>query len=276
VTGPDERTRFLASVAARALVQRVAAALARDGIEVLVLKGALLQALVYDDATARAVSDVDLLVRPGEFERATDRLKAEGFSLRFTEDGDRERVFTAPGGGLSLDLHQALFRAGHFRLSPEAVWARARADERLFGVRVHLPDPADLYAHLVGHAATHFLIRHELHHPEDLGLVATRLALDPVHLARRLEEAGLARAAAWLLPMVIEATGDPSSLAVLAALPRDLLARPLARLVRAIVPKLPVTEGLGLIPPNVLHRSWREASRALVHGARRRIARRFR
>ena len=244
------RERATQALAVRELVRRLATLLAAAGIEAVLLKGALLQQAVYDDPAERPVNDLDLLVGAADF----------------------ERVFRVPGSRFVVDLHRELFFPGQFRLRGREVIARARQDTKLFDAPLLVPDPYDLYAHLFGHFVLAWLTTRELHHPRDFERVARRFQLEARRCAETLARCGMARAAHYALPLL----GDPFSLEVLQALPPDPLATPLARLVRAIVPRLPANRGVGLLAPKLLHRSPSSAARAIAGGAYRRVRRRLR
>jgi hypothetical protein len=89
------------------------------------------------------------------------------------------------------------------------LFARGQRDRTLFEAEVVLPDPRDLYAHLLLHLTLNWLARGTLHHPEDLEALPAALSLAPGALAGHLKQVGLAVHAALMLPLVQEATeGD--------------------------------------------------------------------
>jgi hypothetical protein len=267
----EERDRFAAAELAGEWVRRAAEAFAPEGIRVMPLKGVLLQKLVYREPARRALSDVDLLVPEPGYERATAALHALGF--RVVRETERERELRDPRGGPPIDLHRALFSPGQFRMPASDLFARARRDNALFSAPVWVPDPHDLYAHLVGHLALTFLFVHRVHHPEDLGAVADRFGLDPIACAAHLRRCGIARAARYALALADEASPDAFARKVAAALGEDLPGELLARGVLAVVPQLRPFSTLGLLPRHVLHRTPASAARALARALERRVKR---
>lgn len=137
------------------------AALEGAGVDGLLLKGAALAVTVYGSFTRRPMSDLDVLVRPGEAERAVPALLAAGWSP--VEAQGLEEFYRghhhlpaledARGTGVQLELHTALFFEGHpFRFSPEDIWARAeRIDVR--GLPAFVPSIHDQLLHLCLHFA---------------------------------------------------------------------------------------------------------------------------
>jgi hypothetical protein len=109
------------------------------GVEPILLKGMALRALVGERAADRMMSDIDLLVRPAEFEKALDRLERAGFNIaedkrflarhpvvalgRFKDAGGIDLHQHPPGGVIVSDIHSRCARA------------------TFFGARVRIPPP---------------------------------------------------------------------------------------------------------------------------------------
>ncbi|MFZ0662604.1 MAG: nucleotidyltransferase family protein [Acidobacteriaceae bacterium] len=58
---------------------RVTDELGKAGLSVAAMKGAVIAQMAYDDFTLREFSDIDLLVRPGDFSRAVDLIARLGY-----------------------------------------------------------------------------------------------------------------------------------------------------------------------------------------------------
>ena len=87
-------------------------ALSDAGIEVRVLKGLATGPLDYPEDAVRHTGDVDLLVRPTDFTRACDVLRALAETENKPDQPTEllvESTFTT-SGGVELDLHHRLFR----------------------------------------------------------------------------------------------------------------------------------------------------------------------
>ena len=166
------------------------------------LKGALLQRWVYGSRAFRALSDVDVLVPPARFDDARAALRAAGFTVEREEQGGWEVALRRPEGLLEIDLHRRLSSTTRSGLWADDLFARGRRDATLFQADVVLPDPRDLYAHLLLHLTLNWLARGSLHHPEDLEVVPAALGLTPVAVARHLAQVGLDLHAALMLPHV--------------------------------------------------------------------------
>jgi hypothetical protein len=143
------------------------AALAAAGIEVMVLKGAGRAVLELADLRGRYASDVDVLVRPQDYERAVEVLLAAGWDYL---TGAPHRVSETAGLNLmrgkhgQVDIHQY----PHHQLAasdykPDALWARATRHPFL-GYTVALPSATDrlliALAHggISGHANSDWLV----------------------------------------------------------------------------------------------------------------------
>jgi hypothetical protein len=149
---------------ARQLRLAVAALRAAD-IDVLPLKGPVLAVTAYGDAGQRGVSrDLDLVVRPRDFERAVSCLCALGYVRHEgAADPDLERVrwqreahlLPATLPAVMIELHTALFdEADAARLPLEDVFARSRL-QTIFGVPMRVMAAEDQVLYLCCHGARH-------------------------------------------------------------------------------------------------------------------------
>jgi hypothetical protein len=262
--------RALASLAfGREVVRRAAMALEPASIPVLVLKGAWLQACVYGTDEPRVITDVDLLVPEAAFASALDRLQRAGWRR---ESFDlKAQSLSHPELPLAIDLHRRLFTRGAFNLPATAVFARARRDDAAFGVTVQLPDARDGFAHLLGHFVKSRFPCDDAVRLADFTAIARHCRLEPTDCAQHLHAAGLARAARYVLDHLASVDRDPFFQALLAALPRDPLAEPLARLARSIATRSRAEDTLGALPGFLLDRSLPAGATALVLRALERL-----
>jgi hypothetical protein len=241
------------------------------GIDVMPLKGVVLQRIAYDDPADRRLVDVDLAVRSRDFHRAYAALVAAGFTDAHEEPHVWEVALRRPGSPLCVDLHQHFTDAPRFRLSPDVMFARGHRDEALFGVPVIMPDDHDLYAHVFAHFAVTYVIGNRLHHPDDLRRLAAARKLDVAVCAARLDDAGLARFARALLPLLIEGESDAFAGAVLAALKPDPIGDAIARAARAVFAHAPAQATSRRVAGLLLNPTLGDATRALAEAATRRV-----
>jgi hypothetical protein len=103
---------------------------------------------------------------------------------------------------------------------------RGSTNTDLFGARVVLPCADDLFAHLLLHAALHFINLGELHRPQDFVAVADALSMDAGRCAKHLAAHGLLPHALVVLPMILKKDGGPFIQDLLNALMIGLGARP--------------------------------------------------
>ena len=200
---------FLTS-AGPALVKSVAEILGAQRIPVMPLKGVLLQRLVYRDKAYRPISDVDLLVPEARFVDAYRTLHSAGFSGSRWEIGAWQVTINNPHGPpLGIDLHRRLTRTSRSRLTPAGLFERGTPDTQLFGTTVVIPSAEDLFAHLLLHAALHWLNLGGLHHAQDFQAVADSLRLDVDVCAEHLRRQGLLAHALLMLPLIAQAIGSP-------------------------------------------------------------------
>jgi len=264
------RRRAATSLAASALVADVAGKLAGSGISVMPVKGALLQHWLYDDPTERPLTDVDLLVLRHDLERAVDLLESEGY-----------RSLARPGFGpvvlqspfvLALDLHPSLFDAARYRMRTEDLFARSTGDTHLYGVRVQLPSPLDVYAHLIGKFGSDHLDSRATGRLDEIARMAGRIGESPETVAQHLVRCGMRRVSRYVLPLVYQATSEPFAAQVHTSLPFDPIGRCIATIASWSLQDAPALSRAGALVAHLLNdslpRGARSGTRALLHRIR--------
>jgi len=112
----DLKSRFQINIARNFLfersLERILDRFDREGVELIVLKGGSIFASslsVFKDAFV--LFDLDLLVRPGDLQRATELLMSDGYSLTKRQSmGDSFKLsFLGADNFAQIDLHSALF-----------------------------------------------------------------------------------------------------------------------------------------------------------------------
>lgn len=143
----------------RSLTARVTSELAREGIEVLALKGAAILAGGVARPTPRTMSDIDLLVIRGSTEQAWNISRANGWTLldasRTPEMYERHHhlapLLDPDGVSIALELHRTLLPSVE-RLGVDvgALIARSRVVQ-VGEVPVRVPSVEDLLFHICLH-----------------------------------------------------------------------------------------------------------------------------
>jgi len=147
------------------VVQEVLQACQRQGMEVIVLKGAALAETVYPNRAVRPMGDIDFLVRPEMLEAVDDALTALGY--RFVGHGRPKAYWRAqyyeltfeppPAAPLAvpIEVHWALERASRsFRIDHDGLWQRA-IPATIAGIETHILAPEDQLLHLCIHLCKH-------------------------------------------------------------------------------------------------------------------------
>ncbi len=182
-----------------------------------------------------------------------------------------------PRAQLEVDVHRRLFSPGLYALDAEDLFSRGTLEPRLFDAVVVLPDPLDLYAHLVGNFAKGRHGAGDAPQLRDFSAVASRFGLSAGAVARHLEAHGLARAARYSLTHAAEA-GDPFAPKVLSRLRTDHVGSASAVAARQLTKRFGSGASVSLVAPHLVNRSLpRGAVSALVHvalGVRTRLAKR--
>lgn len=132
-------------------------ALDQQGVLMMLLKGAALNALYGEEHGIRLIGDVDILIRKADVARAATIL--EGLGWRPVGDTPRvssEYVSVAKGCGLvhpdggELDLHWHLFPGNSVTEREEPVWRHA-VQAPIAGVPTLAPGPTELLLHVCVH-----------------------------------------------------------------------------------------------------------------------------
>ncbi len=146
------------------VLARVAKQFNDAGVPIMALKGAALNLTLYTRADARPMTDIDLLIKPHDAERAArlleelgclrgESLVREDFFPRFHYEMNYTADAIFP---VRIDLHVRPFRPLRYaRLTPdEALWKRA--DKAPIGdTTVLIPSSEDMLIHLAVHSAVH-------------------------------------------------------------------------------------------------------------------------
>lgn len=244
--------RLAAALVARHELTQAIKVLNGIGVIPMPLKGVLLQHTVYSDPSDRPISDADLLVPTRRGEDALDALRAHGYVRE--PAGQSGVKTTAPNAKLAVDVHWRVFPPGLFDLRAAEMFARGRIDEQSFGGVVVVPDPLDVYAHLVGNFAKGRA--GQAHQPQlrDFSAVASRFGLAPRTVARHLERHGLSRAARYTLGYARD-EGDRFAGEVLRVLRRDVVGRASARVARRLTDRFGPDRPGSVPSPHLVNRT---------------------
>lgn len=185
---------------AHSLANRVIGACAEHGVVLMPLKGVLLLSRWPALRGRRDLVDVDFLVRSGDVEPVTFALASLGFEA--TVRSSAGCTFSSEAWPLSIDLHHDLFPHGLFRVSTDAVFARAEIDASLFDAPIARMSDEDVFAHLIGHFVKGRGAFHEDKSLDDIRWLLAQGLFDLERadvLGSHLRELGLRRAAGYVL-----------------------------------------------------------------------------
>ena len=136
----------------------------RGGVPVMLLKGAALITTVYQRPDLRPMSDVDLLIRPDDAERAAELLLREGCRPGFALLSDdffpkyyyeTEWIIPSPRP-VRLDVHARPFRPLRIsRTMPDDAFWKDPRRTRIGATDVWVPRLEFLFIHLAAHLAFH-------------------------------------------------------------------------------------------------------------------------
>ena len=202
-------------------------ALAQAGVETCAMKGPVLAARLYPPSTIRHCLDIDLLVRPDDFDRAMAALTGAGYTTETGVSATYRRLhahhlgFSRPATA-PIELHFRAFAGFGVVLAADVLFDRAEPFQLNGHLTVLAPSPEDDFLYLATHAAGHSFIR--LVWLYDLKLLVERYpSLDWDHIARRADTLGVATPVAYTTRLLHDWLGVPAG---------DLSARLLRRAVR--------------------------------------------
>lgn len=245
-------------------------ALETAGLQAMVLKGAALAEWFYGDIALRQMSDLDILIRREDLDRARRVLRDFGCTpprIRVGAEARQEEWYRGPPGAPILDVHVGLrgATAHGFRADEtDGVWQRA-VTVPLAGATALVPCPEDMLCHLCVHLSAVHALRPGVGHALDLAKVIDRagrafdwpLCLDTARRWRieRSVRIALELSHEWLgveLPSELSGPLDPEGQWVL-AMARHAALRP------DEPPTMPVPMlrfCLGGAPWRLLRRAW--------------------
>jgi hypothetical protein len=193
------RAQTLFTLSLTAELFRVLARFAELGLEVLLTKGPVLSARCYGDPGLRPYTDLDLVLRDADIERATETMIALGYDPKVSLKAIQARkipgeyVFSQRGTNLLVELHtERTFRYHPRPLSVEKLFQR-RARVRFDGRGVPALSTEDELILICIHGAKHFWERlmwiadvAALVSRQPVDWEATRLAVREVRAERML------------------------------------------------------------------------------------------
>ena len=141
---------------------KILGSFAQNDIEALVFKGPILAALAYGDLSMRAFTDLDILVRRADIDRAALLLVSDGYGLANGEARIDPAIFSVFASGFEarrgddyVDLHWRI-RQRRFPFFPddESLWTHSIWID-FEGSRVRTFAPSDMVMFLCAHASKH-------------------------------------------------------------------------------------------------------------------------
>lgn len=194
-----------------AMLGRVDIALRTAGLRGVVLKGPLFAERYYGRPSARATSDIDLLVTEDTLEAAADALVSVGYRI---SDDPREEWYRREHHhlhlenphALPLELHFHAYRGFGSTMRSDPLLARSRPAKDASLTALAVLEPADEVVYLAVHAAAHRFVR--LGWLYDLVLVVAAMSDADLHEARaRAHQTGYGRALAFAAELLREVFG---------------------------------------------------------------------
>lgn len=238
---------------------RILAALGREGLEPVVLKGGALRHVAYARPVERTMGDLDLLVPAHEVESVLEALAALGYASPYPDaapEGFREHHYHERVAlrGFEIEVHWGLTRPGaDLRLDADLVLRRARRVQPQGAAPLRVPSPEDNLLHAISQSEQGAV--HKLSRMVDLDRIVASSDLDWDYVQREAARAGLDGFLALTLRLAHLTLGTPAPRAVLEGRALSLLSR---RAVAAFDPVVHLMEPpqRAQVPRDNLIRFW--------------------
>ena len=135
---------------------RVLGKLEGAGVRAVPYKGPTLAVAAYGDVALRSFQDLDVIVRPNEFEPALDALQTSSYALVESAEGRFHATLKHEATGVLLELHRDVVRRERFPTGLElaAMW-ESLTEVGLLGQKVPSFAPEDTLLLLCLHGAKH-------------------------------------------------------------------------------------------------------------------------
>jgi hypothetical protein len=231
----------------------VLSAFRAEGIPAIVLKGAALAELLYEQRAFRPMADLDLMVRREHLHAAEAALVRLQFKPRreffsdpegFEEHSYQQVPFEHRESQVTVELHWNLAApADGVSLDPGEFWQRARP-ACLAGVEAYILAPEDFLLHLCLHATVLHHLEIKLRDLYDLTLLLRQWGADLnfADLGPRLKRHGLRRCVHVMLELAQRLLAAPVDRKILHDLRDDLIEDSLITLFRDRVLRGPSTD----------------------------------
>ena len=163
-----------------------------NGVKIIPLKGCVMKEL-YPSPFFRAMADVDLLYEGVSTKKIAGLMEAFGYSAESLEKSHHDVFYKEPC--MNVELHRQLMDDDSpYKPIFEHLFERALPDEKIPNL-YHLT-PADLYIHVIAHAAKHFKNREaHIRHVGDIYVLNQKYAetWDADYIKGQLASVGLQR-----------------------------------------------------------------------------------
>ena len=135
---------------------RVLGELGGAGVRAVPYKGPTLAVAAYGDVALRSFQDLDVIVRPNEFEPALDALQTSSYALVESAEGRFHATLEHEETGVLVELHRDVVQRERFPIGLElaAMWERL-TEVGLLGQKVPSFAPEDTLLLLCLHGAKH-------------------------------------------------------------------------------------------------------------------------
>lgn len=196
----DYMSSVLANMNREAALKQVLETLNASNARPVLLKGAYLGHVVYEEPALRPMSDVDILVHEDNFEETRNALVSLGYEIQVEPQSAEDQAlqlaepYTLGRCQVAIDLHRSLGAMDYYRFPLPEIWDQI-TERRLYGCKVFFLSPEVNFIHVATHALNHGpLLRDWL----DLVLILNRTAFEWDQFLRLSRSFGVMRPMWWV------------------------------------------------------------------------------
>jgi putative nucleotidyltransferase-like protein len=147
-----------------AALEATLSSFAAAGVRICALKGPALSARLYGDPSVRASIDLDLLIEPGDLDRAVALMNDLGYAGKSDTTvayllRHGHHLHFAKGGTTSVEVHFQAYAGFGVTVPSAALMDRAIEYRFSDRTRVLIPSPEDEFMYLAAHASGHSFAR---------------------------------------------------------------------------------------------------------------------
>jgi hypothetical protein len=193
---PGPRDAWAVQVTGKRALEVVVRGFEKAGIEVLAVKGMVTAHLLYEDPTERLMGDVDVRIRPEDFQRGARVAREQGWEIWQWKPAYGAFVLIVEGLGVSVDVESVIGAPGLCGLTIAEMLSRSTGG--IGGIDVRIPELHDHAVLLAVNVFKDKLTKSSEHAREDVRRIVEAKGFDADAFVARARTSKVA-SIAWIV-----------------------------------------------------------------------------